>query len=62
MFNGSVLETDASILRKNELEQRKEEIIAILNKTYENEEPEIGLELDSSKGEGVLFNNIQKNN
>ena len=62
MFNGSALETDASIMRKNELEQRKEEIIAILNKTYENEEPEIGLELNSSKEEGVLFNNIQKNN
>lgn len=58
MFKGSSLQSHASEARKNELEQRKEEVIAILNKTYEDEEPEVALELDSSKDEGVVFHDI----
>ncbi|CAI2385837.1 unnamed protein product [Moneuplotes crassus] len=58
MFKGSSLQSHASEARKNELEQRKEEVIAILNKTYEDEEPEVALELDSMKGEGVVFHDI----
>ena len=58
MFKGSSLHTHASVSRKNELEQRKDDVIAILNKTYTEEEPEVGLDLDSFKEEGVVFHDI----
>lgn len=47
MPKGSELETGASKTRKDELENRKEEVIAILNKTYADEEQEVELEMDS---------------
>ena len=59
MPKGSELQTDASVARKNELEKRKEDVIAILNKTYaEEDETEVGLELDSFKEDEVLFHDI----
>eukprot|EP00343_Euplotes_focardii_P001999 CAMPEP_0205804756 /NCGR_PEP_ID=MMETSP0205-20121125/7769_1 /ASSEMBLY_ACC=CAM_ASM_000278 /TAXON_ID=36767 /ORGANISM="Euplotes focardii, Strain TN1" /LENGTH=118 /DNA_ID=CAMNT_0053074871 /DNA_START=217 /DNA_END=573 /DNA_ORIENTATION=+ len=51
MFNGTQLDTLASKARKEELEVRKEDVIAILNKTYADEENEVGLELDSLNNE-----------
>lgn len=58
MPKGSELQTDASLARKNELEKRKEDVIAVLNKTYAEDETEIGLELDSFKEDEVLFHDI----
>lgn len=58
MFKGSELQSDISLARRKELEHRKEEVIAILNKTYAEDEPEVGLELDSFKDEDVLFHDV----
>ena len=62
LFKGSELQSNASINRKEELEKRKEDVIAILNKTYAEDdhdnEKDITDELDSFKDNEVLFHDV----
>lgn len=62
LFKGSELQSNASMIRKDELERRKEEVIAILNKTYADDENEVSKditdELDSFKDNEVLFHDV----
>lgn len=58
MFKGSELQSSASMYRRKELEKRKEDVIGILNKTYADDETEVGLDLDSFKDDEVLFHDV----
>ena len=59
MFKGSELQSNLSLDRKQELEARKEDIIAVLNKTYADEEGENDIKFEDFKEDEVLFHDIQ---
>jgi hypothetical protein len=62
LFKGSELQSNASVMRNQELEKRKEDVIAILNKTYADEEQPSGHdltdELSSFQDNEVLFHDV----
>ena len=58
-FKGSEIPSNASLSRKKELEKRKEDVIAILNKTYADEDGNFGNELDGFKEDEVMFHDIE---
>jgi hypothetical protein len=64
LFKGSSLQSDNSITRRKELDKRKENVIAILNKTYAEEEKDKDTERDFSnelndfKDDEVLFHDV----
>lgn len=59
MFKGSELQSHQSLDRKQELERRKEDIIAVLNKTYADEEGDNDIKFEDFKEDEVLFHDIQ---
>jgi hypothetical protein len=58
MPHGSEIPTNASEDRRNELEKRKETVIAILNKTYAEDEQDIGIDFEGFQNDEVLFHDV----